>query len=241
VLVVQHELEAPAGLVGRWLLEAGIDLDVRHPYAGDVVPLTADAHDGVIVLGGGVGAHDDHHAPWLPTVRGLLAASVADGTPTWGICLGGQLLAAATGGRVSRGDVAEAGVCEVVPTAAAADDPLLGSLPAVARVTQYHRDGIAELPPGAVHLATSSRYPHQAFRLGERAWGVQFHPEVDAALVEPWLAVETDIIDSAGVTAADVVAGLRDGLDDLVATWGPVTRAFAAVVQASAPGPAATP
>ncbi len=241
VLVVQHELEAPVGLVGRWLQDAGVDLDIRHPFAGDEVPATADGYDGLVVLGGGVGAHDDHDAPWLPTTRALLAASAADGTPTWGICLGGQLLAAATGGRVARGEVAEAGVCEVRPTPEAAEDRLLATLPASAPVAQWHRDGIAELPPGAVLLATSDRYRHQAFRLGARAWGVQFHPEVDASIVAPWSEMESDIVDSAGTTSVAALAGLRERLDDLVAAWEPVTRAFADVVREAASDAVAHP
>jgi GMP synthase-like glutamine amidotransferase len=144
VLVVQHEPGAPAALVGDWLVERGLQLRVVHAYAGDPVPSAVPGDvDGVLVLGGGMGAWDDDVAPWLPATRALLAACARDDVPTWGVCLGGQLLAAATGGQVALGDLAELGVCDVTVTDA--DDPLMATLgPAgtTVGVTQFHRDGI---------------------------------------------------------------------------------------------------
>ena len=236
VLVVQHEAGAPAALVGEWLVERGVELRVVHAYNGDPVPEAVPGDvDGVLVLGGGIGAWDDDVAPWLPATRTLLAGCARDDVPTWGVCLGGQLLAAATGGKVELGDRAELGVCDVTVTDA--DDPLMATLGppgTTVGVTQFHRDGICALPPGAVPLATSADYPHQAFRLGRRVWGVQFHPEVDAALVAPWLAEELDVAESAGRTPAQVVAEIDAAAPALTATWRPFAHAFADVVLAGA-------
>lgn len=244
VLVVQHESGAPAARVGDWLAERGLALRVVHAYAGDPVPAAVPGDvDGVLVLGGGMGAWDDDVAPWLPATRALLTACVHDDVPTWGVCLGGQLLAAATGGQVALGDRPELGVCDVTVTDA--DDPLMAALgPAgtTVGVTQFHRDGITALPPGAVPLATSAHYPHQAFRLGRRVWGVQFHPEVDAGVVAPWLSDEPDLAAAAGREPEQVVAEIDAARPALEATWRPFAHAFADVVLAgagaTAPGPA---
>jgi GMP synthase (glutamine-hydrolysing) len=158
-------------------------------------------------------AYDDDVAPWLPAVRRLLADSVGREVPTLGICLGAQLLVVGTGGSV---DVAaapgrESGVIDVRWRAAAASDPLVRGLPDPAAGPSMHADAIAELPPGAVWLASSDSYPYQAFRIGVAAWGVQFHPEVSLATFRGW-AEEHPEVDIDAVTAeyaareADVAA-----------------------------------
>ncbi|MBK6872335.1 MAG: type 1 glutamine amidotransferase [Kineosporiaceae bacterium] len=133
-------------------------------------------------------AWEDDVAPWLPHTRRLLAEAVERGVPTLGICLGAQLLALATGGEVDRGgNGLEVGRVEIRALDAAADDALLG--PVVRRfgetfaVAHWHQDAVLRLPAGAVPLAVGERYPHQAFRLGSAAWGLQYHPEVS---VEDW-------------------------------------------------------
>ena len=99
VLVVEHDVECPPALFGEWLVEAGCDLDVRRPYAGDELPgLTA--YDGFVVLGGPMGANDDAQHPWLAPVKELVREARDVGLPTLGICLGHQLVAVALGGSV---------------------------------------------------------------------------------------------------------------------------------------------
>lgn len=188
VLVVQHSDECPPDRLGTWLTAAGVGLEVCRPYRGDAVPSRV-ASGGLLVLGGAMGAYDDAVAPWLPATRALLAAAVAAGVPTLGVCLGAQLLAVACGGRVEVGQAGiEAGVVDVTWRAAAATDALFGGAQRPFPGPSMHRDAVVELPPAAVWLGQSDMYPHQAFRVGGRAWGVQFHPEVSLPGYRTWSA-----------------------------------------------------
>ena len=102
-------------------------------------------------------------------------------TPTLGVCLGGQLLAAATGGTVRKGaDGPEIGAYLTAKRDAAMSDPLFADLPMTPDVMQYHHDVVITLPPGAVLLLSSMGYPNQAWRQGPAAWGLQFHLETVA-------------------------------------------------------------
>ena len=88
LLVVEHEAQCPPGWMGEWLREAGAEIDVRRPYAGDVLPGDLAGHSGMLVLGGEMGAYDDADHAWLADVKRLASAAVHDGTPVLGICLG---------------------------------------------------------------------------------------------------------------------------------------------------------
>jgi GMP synthase-like glutamine amidotransferase len=154
---------------------------------GAETPVAPDGFEAVVLLGGGFLPDDDEHAPWLPAERALTRRAVADGVPLLGICLGAQVLAVAAGG-VVRGDHGrpERGSCRVSLRGEAGADRLLAGLPEEFRAIQNHRDQITELPAGAVRLAESGACPVQAFRVGERAWGVQFHPEAGADRLDRW-------------------------------------------------------
>jgi len=184
VLVVRNAERSGLGRFWPWWEEMGLEIV---EVSGDAVPAAPDGFDAVVLLGGGFLPDDDERAPWLPAERELTRRSVADGVPLLGICLGAQVLAAATGG-VVRGDHGrpERGSCRVALLDEAGTDPLFAGLPGEFRVIENHRDQITELPPGAVRLAESAACPVQAFRLGEWAWGVQFHPEAGADRLERW-------------------------------------------------------
>lgn len=188
LLVVQPDDECPPERFGPWLEEAGARLELVRPFAGEAVPNQVDA-DGLLVLGGDMGANDDDNHPWLADVRALVRRAVEDDVPTLGICLGGQILASATGGTVARGAAGmESGVIEVTALSEAESDDLLGQLSWPILQGSMHRDAIIDLPPDAVLLASSEDYPHQAFRFGRSAWGVQFHPELSPERYRQWAA-----------------------------------------------------
>jgi GMP synthase-like glutamine amidotransferase len=219
VLVVQHEGDAGLGRLEP-VLRAHLDLDVRRPDLGDDLPTDLAGYGGLVVLGGAMGATDDDAAPWLPATRRLLASGVEDEVPTVGICLGAQLLAVATGGHVERGAAGlEVGVVGVRLLAEAADDALLGQVAVrcgpAPLVPQFHQDAVTRLPAGAVLLASGERYPHQAYRLGACAWGLQYHPEVTPEDWAGWLRDGHGAVRAAGLHPADVAVAYTDALAHL--------------------------
>jgi GMP synthase (glutamine-hydrolysing) len=220
VLVVEPHSDASLDRLAAPLRRAGLTLEVARPYVAGELPDRLDA-DGVVVLGGPMGATDDRDHPWLVRVRGLLREAVRANVPTLGICLGAQLLACACGGRVVRGGAgAEAGVVRVRLRPEARADPLFSTLPSPFFATSVHFDVIEVLPPGAVWLGHSDMYPHQAFRVGEAAWGVQFHPEMSRAGYRSW-------VDRYQRSDAEIARRTRKGLAEIGRYQGRLTTTAA--------------
>jgi GMP synthase (glutamine-hydrolysing) len=199
VLVLEHAEGEGAGLVGAALAAGGARLDVLPLWSGARLPDDA-AYDLVIALGGPMSAWDDAAHPHLPAEAALLAARARADRPTLAICLGAQLLARGLGAEVTRAPQPELGLWPITLTAEGRRDRLLGHFGGQL-VLQWHYDTFA-LPAGAVQLATSARCPNQAFRVGARVWGVQFHPECDAGMRADWAARGQDELRAAGVDAA---------------------------------------
>jgi len=222
VLVVQHEDPCPPGLVGRWLVEDGLEVDVRRPYAGEPLPQgpgALDGHAGLLVLGGAMGADDDAEHPWLTTTKALLRAAVAEGLPTLGICLGHQLIASALGGRVERNPAGrQRGLVAVGWQPAAGTDALTAGLARAALAPHWNQDVVVDLPSGAVPLALSPGGELQVVRYAAGCWGLQCHPEADASIVAGWPG-----------TGA-VVPEVRAAEAALERDWRPVSTAWARLV-----------
>lgn len=235
ILVVQHEDDCPPALVGGWLTDAGCTLDVRRPYAGDPLPESLAGHDGLLVLGGPMGADDDATHAWLAPTKALAREAVADGVPTLGICLGHQLVASALGGTVARNPAGQQlGLLEVGWTAEAATDVLLRPLaeaPAAARGVHWNDDVVTVLPPGAVLLATAPAGEVQAVRFAPRAWGVQLHPEVDRAILAPWAHDDAGSHEAAGIDQETLLREVEEARAELDTTWRPLATGFARVVR----------
>ncbi len=190
LLVVQPDPIVPLAGFAEWLRAAGVQVRLVRPFTGEPVPARVD-EDGLLVLGGSMSSTDDAGHPWLADVRALMRSAAADGRPTLGICLGGQLMAQAFGGTVEVGDRGlETGVVDVAWRPEVADDPLLGGLPREFPVGQMHHDMISRLPVDATWLASSAQYAHQAFRVGSCSWGLQFHPEVTTDVYRDWVEAE---------------------------------------------------
>jgi GMP synthase (glutamine-hydrolysing) len=200
ILVLQHAGCEPPGVYEDVLLERSIALE---RVLLDERPELPDwrEHDAILVMGGAMGVYEEERYPWLVDEKRLIAEAVAAGTPYWGVCLGAQMLAASLGAGVRPGPRAELGVLTVELTPEAAADPVFSSAPPSFQTLQWHGDTY-ELPPGARRLASSASYEQQAFALG-RAYGLQFHLEVDAALAQTWMEIpdyvtELEQLDGAG-------------------------------------------
>lgn len=233
VLVIQPVPYAPVGRLGEWWQSGGLDIDVLSLADGDVVPPpeAVAGWDGVVVMGGPMGANDDAEFPWIADVKRLLAQTSSDGVPTLGVCLGHQLLAVACGGQVARNDAGiQAGLRRVELRPGAQADPLHGGLGDDSVAVQWNNDVVVELPVGATVLASTPEGVPQAIRTGTRAWGVQFHPEVDVRTVRDW--ADRDVQDGSvsPVLADQLLAEIERADASLVACWRPWAARFAAVV-----------
>ncbi len=186
LLVLQHIACEPPGAYEDELLAWGAGLDRVELERGESLP-DWRRYDGIIAMGGPMGAYEERLWPWLGDEKRWIGEAVAAGAPFWGVCLGAQLLAASLGSEVAPGHAPEIGVLPVRRTAKAADDPVFSQLPDEFPALQWHSDTYA-LPSGAVQLARSQAYEQQAFTNG-RAYGIQFHLEIAAELANEWGAV----------------------------------------------------
>ena len=185
-IVLQHIECEPPGVYEDVLLDRGAVIERVELDRGDPLP-ALDGARLLVVMGGPMGAYQDHAHPWLTAEKRYLAEAVTAGLPVFGACLGAQLLAAATGGRAYPGQGPEVGLLPVELTEAGRLDPVTGGLPSSFDTLQWHGDTF-DLPPGAVRLAGSDAYPNQAYRLGP-SYAVQFHLEVPAGLAAQWAAI----------------------------------------------------
>ncbi len=188
VLVFQHVPHEILGTFHPLLKKARFRIRYanfgRHPN----LKIDPTSYDGIVILGGPMGVYEKDRYPHLQTEIEAIRLAVDQEKPVLGICLGAQLIAAALGAKVDPHPQREVGWCDLEITSAAKNDPVLGQLKESEKIFQWHQDSF-ELPPGAELLATSSICPNQAFRLGDRTYGFQFHLEVDEAVIERWLGL----------------------------------------------------
>lgn len=229
LLVVEHDRECPPALLGTWLTEAGCDLDVRRPYAGDELPPLA-AYDGFVVMGGPMGAYDEDRAPWLGPVKELFREARAVHLPTLGICLGHQLAAVALGGTVERDPYGQqVGLLGVGWTDAARTDRLFESLSWPRRGVQWNDDVVTQLPEGATLLAETHRREVQVARFAPLMWGLQLHPEVDVPVLEPWADSDRGSHETRGIDTDALLRDIDAARAELDDAWRPLATGFAAL------------
>jgi GMP synthase-like glutamine amidotransferase len=229
---VENDPSDDARRLGDWLVEGGLELAVVRPHAGDPLPDTLDGYAAVVVLGGEQSAYPDADgtpgAPWFAGLERLLRKAVRERVPTLGVCLGGQLLATANAGTVERSPAGpEIGAKLVARRDVADHDPIFAGVPFAPDVLQWHLDEITELPVGAVLLAASTNYPHQAFRLGDAAWGLQFHIECDIEMLAAWASDNLDVLAELGQDPIELLESCDAVLDDVEEVWRPFAQRFA--------------
>lgn len=185
ILSLIHGRDAHSGIFGDVVRESGHELDERSFPLGNPPSGSTERYDALMVFGGAMNVHEVEDNPWIHDEIAVIRDALERDVPVLGVCLGGQLLAAAAGGRVTRAPQPEIGWYEVEKTAAAADDPVLADLPDRFLAYQWHSYQ-AELPEDGVLLAASPVCA-QAFRIGDAAWGTQFHAEVTPEIVDAWI------------------------------------------------------
>jgi GMP synthase-like glutamine amidotransferase len=190
-LVLQHVAIEGPGTLASCLETHGWTLDTVALYEGDRLPEDSQEYQAVIVMGGPMGVYDDVAYPFLRDEHRFLTRVLGQGVPLLGICLGSQLLAKALGARVYRNPYKEIGWYTVDLTSAGATDPLFAGLPSPIPVFQWHGDAF-DLPAGATPLASSPLCTHQAFRYGDRVYGLLFHLELTPDVIHRWLAAFQD-------------------------------------------------
>ena len=180
VLIVLHQEHSTPGRVGHMLEARGLRLDIRRPALGQKLPETLANHAGVVIFGGPMSANDTddfvkYEIDWI-------SVPLTENRPFLGICLGAQMLVKNLGGTVF--GHAE-GWTEIGWYPLAATEAGTALMPWPDMVYQFHREGF-DLPSGATLLAEGETFPAQAFRQGEHAFGIQFHPEVTHAMMCRW-------------------------------------------------------
>ncbi|MFC4170749.1 glutamine amidotransferase [Microvirga sp. GCM10011540] len=218
VLVVLHQEHSTPGRVGRLLQERGHPLDIRRPRFGDPLPETLADHAGAMIFGGPMSANDPDD--FIKAEIDWIRVPLKEKKPFLGLCLGAQMLARHLGAGVwaHPDGRAEIGYYPLLPTPAGqAFGESLGA-PWPTHVYHWHREGF-DCPTGADTLATGDDFPTQAIRVGDAAFGLQFHPEVTHAMMCRWTVVAAERLEMPG--AQDRIRQIdgRFQHDPYVARW----------------------
>jgi GMP synthase (glutamine-hydrolysing) len=184
VLVFQHDPYDGPGYLGEALVRRGANLTIIRLDSGETVTDTAP-YDMLLVMGGAMNVYQHDKYPWLVEETQAIRHAVEAGKAVLGVCLGGQLLAKALDAQVHLGSATEIGLLPITLTEAGKVDPLFEGLSQVEAI-EWHDDTF-DIPDRAVALARSMSCANQAFRFGQRAYGLQFHPEVSPAMLAEWI------------------------------------------------------
>lgn len=205
--VLQHVSFETPGYLADMIRERGYSLGTVALYNGEPLPAVGD-FDGLIVMGGPMSVHDEAEFPWLAAEKGLIADAIRAGKKVLGICLGAQLIAAACGARVYRSAVKEIGWWPVKGVRAEGGERMEGRAENEMGMVAFHWHGETfDLPAGAELLASTEVCVNQAFRLGEKILGIQFHPEVTGEIIRGMVELEGWELEVAGAPEGRYVQG----------------------------------
>lgn len=204
-VILLPEEEGP-GQLGPALRRAGFTLELR------AAPQPEDTEaDLVVVMGKALGPSEVESSPRLEEERRLIARRLEAGRPSLGLGRGAGVLAAAAGARLQPGEKGPVlGVHPVSLTLEGLADPLFAGFEEFFDALHWQADTFEPIP-GAQVLASTTRYPHQAFRVG-KSYGVRFHPEVDGSLFERWVQVAREDAGRVGLTAEELLKRERSRL-----------------------------
>jgi GMP synthase-like glutamine amidotransferase len=211
IYVGEHTEDEGPGLLGEFFQGLGWDLVRLALYRGDELPENLDSAAGVVILGGPMNVYEEEEYPFLKEEDMFIKKVLREEIPFLGTCLGAQLLARACGAAVTKSPHREIGWYDVELTEEGRRDSLFRGLGPTLPVFQWHEDTFA-LPDGAVLLASGKVCRHQAFRVGRRAYGLQFHMEVTADMVKAWSGKEGPAVDAGRIEKEG--AALRARFED---------------------------
>jgi GMP synthase (glutamine-hydrolysing) len=230
ILLVGHDPDERFGVAPAALSAAGVPV-LLHTSGLDGQLPSHDEVAGIVVFGGEMNVDMTDRYPFLAEERTLVRNAVDRGIPVLGLCLGAQMLARAMDRPVFPAGLREIGFNVLHPTEAARDDPITSGFVDGDMVFHWHEDTF-ELPEDATVLATGDDVHLQAFRVGDHAWGLQFHVEVDRPELELWLDLAgEDGVRAWGKTTKQVLAEADRFLDRQEARARELFTAFADVTR----------
>ena len=187
ILVIEHHDSPSLGVLGETLDAENAETHILWGEDGDPMPDSPDGYDGMVVLGGAMNALDDARCSYFPKLVSLIRDFTDQDRPVLGICLGAQLIARAFDGRAILDGPLEFGFHPINLTPEGKADPVIGHKPDHLDLFEWHTDHY-DLPLAAVKIAGGKDYANQAYRIGRATYGMQFHFEVTAPLVESWIS-----------------------------------------------------
>ncbi|MBI5194404.1 MAG: gamma-glutamyl-gamma-aminobutyrate hydrolase family protein [Nitrospirae bacterium] len=203
-LVLQHIECEDLGTIGPAMSVRGIGAKYIRLFDGEPVPQDIEQYSGLIILGGPMNVYEEDEYPYLKYEDVLIKKAIHKGSPVLGICLGGQLIAKATGAMVKKGAKKEIGWYKLNLTQGGKEDKAFGRLPEEITVFQWHGDTF-DIPQGAEHLAGSELFSNQAYRVGNNVYGLQFHLEVTEKTINKWIAEYQDELAALDYIDADQI------------------------------------
>jgi len=225
VLFIQHGDVDKPGLLADALSAEGVELEIRHPYLGEEIPVDLEGFDALALGGGGQSAYQVAEFPYLEKECELVRKAILADKPVLGLCLGAQLIAKALGADVYRAEQKELGFFPVTMSVSAVSDPLLSAWPSPISPTHWHGD-VFDLPAGAECMASSALTQNQAFRYGRATYAFQFHLEMTPALFQVLVDDGADDLIANGVDLASlkkeafrVLPSLRDTALEFFKAW----------------------
>ncbi len=215
IVFVDHHENAMDDRAWICLGAMGFDRRLVCPFRGEALGDPGPEVAGTVIYGGAQSVNEQDRFPFLGDEIRWIERCLDRGLPVLGLCLGGQLLARVLGAQVgSRASgECEFGYYPLTPTAAGR-----GWLPDGMHVTQAHYEEF-DIPAGAVHLASGERFAHQAFRYGENAFGLQFHPEISRHIFRRWQAAEWAMFGVPGAQEKHEQDRLMEQHDDAQGRW----------------------